>query len=228
MTKLCTRIALLAVPALLAAHVSAAVAWPPTKADLTILSFQVSDKVEAEPRMLESIERHLAAIAQRAPEVKEIELRHPFRGQNVILTVDDATAESMSAGKYHAWSSLHSKLRVRRVHVHRQTVTIDYDGIYNTPRLAAEYASLPGIRSAEPNWFIGDGSRIYVQREEPDWHYIFAIGSVDCIAGCARHDLLYFVVNDSGGVSVSDTWSTESSDPTPAWVERWRNLRHTQ
>lgn len=197
--------------------------------DLAILAFQVSDTVTAEPAVLSQIEQHIAAIARREPQVKGINLRPPFNARKMILEVDAPTAASIAIGKYQAWSSLHSQLRISRMEVDGKTVSIEYGETYNSPRLAREYQGLPGVLSASPSWMAGDGSWIYIQRGADGWRYIFDIGSGDCLAGCANHQLLYFVVDDSGRVLREDRWSTATdNNRSPPWVEAWKRQRQAE
>jgi hypothetical protein len=197
--------------------------------DLAILAFQVSDTVKAEPAVLSQIEQHIDAIARREPQAKGIDLRPPFNARKMILEVDEPTAASIATGKYQAWSSLHSQLRISRVEVDGRTVSIEYGETYNSPRLARDYQGLPGVLSASPSWMAGDGSWIYIRRGADGWRYIFDIGSGDCLAGCATHQLLFFVVDHSGRVLREDRWSTATdNDRSPAWVEEWKKQRQAQ
>lgn len=192
-----------------------------------MLAFQVSDTVTAEPAVLSQIEQHIEVIARREPQVKGIDLHPPFNARRMMIEVDEPTAKSIATGKYQAWSSLHSQLRISRLEVNDRTVSVEYGEPYNSPRLAREYQRLPGVQSASPSWMAADGSWIYIQRGADGWRYIFDIGSGDCLAGCAHHRLLYFVVDDASRVLQEDRWSTATDhDRPPAWVEEWK--RHRQ
>lgn len=199
-----------------------------TKADLTLLSFQISHGVDPEPSVIEQIARHIRAIEGKEPRIHGLAIRRPFDASALALEVDDATAAAIQSGTYGGWMKLHSGLLVKTVRVKERVVTIEYGAMYNTPALARRYERLPGVLSVDPVWNIGDGSWIYIQRGRSDWSYIVDIGSGDCIAGCATHELFYFVFDAAGAIQREERWTIPNVEASPSWVEEWREQRRSR
>ena len=80
----------------------------------------------------------------------------------------------------------------------RGAVALTFAGRYNMPLVAEEYARLPNIRYAEPNYMAGDGDDVCLLIDGTKHLYVFDAGSGDCPAGCIDHTYWGFAVDVKG------------------------------
>ncbi len=72
----------------------------------------------------------------------------------------------------------------------------------NAPVLALEYAALPEVQYAEPNYMIGIDDYITVTPIGEVYHYSIDDGFLDCFDGCDCHRLWELEVDDAGTVTL--------------------------
>ena len=116
--------------------------------------------------------------------------------------------EQFRAGEYHAIDELNELYGLIDIEHHQGWLLLTFDGKYNTRLLAEIYNSsgLEGIRYAEFNGYVGDGSDIYA--DPPVYTFVKKWG--DCPSGCMHHNSWSFSVED-GRVSLlaQDTSGSE-------------------
>ena len=81
----------------------------------------------------------------------------------------------------------------------------------NIHALAARLAELRGVRWAEPNMVLGDGSDIEAERDGDSWLITFRLGWNDCPAGCIESHYWRFRIMDHGSVTLVESWGTPAS-----------------
>jgi hypothetical protein len=125
-------------------------------------------------------------------------------GRSLGLSVDQETLAQMQGGSYHAWDCLNRAYVSERVDFVPGSVpyvSLSLKGIYELQQVAAQYATLSGVKSAEPDSGGGDGPSICLTREADLWHYVFDQASGDCPAGCIDHSYRHFTTNAAGAVT---------------------------
>ena len=80
----------------------------------------------------------------------------------------------------------------------------------NMYALAPCFQGIPGVRYAQPNYLMGDGSTIHASREAGGWRLDYALGWGDCPAGCTGWHTWSFLVGPDHVVHYLG-----SSGPTP-------------
>jgi hypothetical protein len=93
----------------------------------------------------------------------------------------------------------------------------------NIHALAARFAELQGVRWAEPNTVIGDGSDIESERDGNSWLITFRLAWSDCPAGCIESHHWRFRITDQGAVTLMESWGAPVS--TQARSASGRSLR---
>lgn len=72
----------------------------------------------------------------------------------------------------------------------------------NAPVLAPDYAALPAVRWADPNWFIGHDDYITISVIGTTYRYDIDDGFTDCFDGCDCHRYWVIDVDASGAVTL--------------------------
>jgi hypothetical protein len=199
---------------------------PRANANLELLALKLSPgKVVADEATYQRVVRDVAAIRAKDPSLAKISFFAHDDGQTIGLVVPVETAAQMEAGTYHAWDCLNATysamLPVEVIRIGSSATAFVYfelRGLYATKLLAAEYAKLPGITSAEGATFGGDGPTICATAGPSTWHYVFDDASGDCPAGCIDHVLRHFATEPAGAVTELGRWSTQDGSPRPSWA----------
>ncbi len=71
-------------------------------------------------------------------------------------------------------------------------------------RYAFQYGMIPGVRYAEPNASIGDGTDIRASASNDEWHVEFRLAWGDCPSGCMEERWLHFAVTSAGVETLTD------------------------
>jgi hypothetical protein len=200
---------------------------PRADVNLELLALKLSPgKLVAPQATYERVVRDVGAIRARGPELAAISFFPYADGKTLTLTVPAATADQMEAGTYHAWDCLNESYGAATPFEYIRIgktppdvfVYLKVRGTYAMELLAAEYAKLPDVSSADGNAVGGDGPTICATAEGSTWHYVFDAASGDCPAGCIDHVFRHFTTTPAGVVTEAETWSTKSGTPRPSWV----------
>ena len=72
-----------------------------------------------------------------------------------------------------------------------------FDEHLNVPAAAAAYEMVEGVRYAEPDAGVGDGSDLAVTESEGRWYVVARRASGDCPSGCIYEELFFFAVDET-------------------------------
>jgi hypothetical protein len=198
-------------------------ATPRADQNLELLALSVSGTVVARQDVYDRVVRDVSAIRAATAEVQGIGYFPRNDGKSLILGVDSATAASIEAGAYHAWDALNARWRV----VEKQKVTdsgvllLRFRGIYDMSTVAQQYASLSGVRSAEPDGIIGDDSTICLTIEGSAYRFVFDRAGGDCPSGCIDHHESGFTTDAAGSITPESTWDSTNASPQPDFIRRF-------
>ncbi len=77
----------------------------------------------------------------------------PTWGSSVLVQFDDAGAQQVTAGDYHAWDCLNGLYRGQPQMLSDGLVVVTMEPVVALPQLAEDYAALPNVVSVEQNAF---------------------------------------------------------------------------
>ena len=166
----------------------------------------------------------VAAIRALSPELADIGYFAPHDGKELFLSLTDIAAQSLAAGDYSAWDCLNETYGLTGIDANDGAggayVLIELQGTYDIPQHAQLYAQLPGVRGAEANGFVGDGSTLCAARDGDRYEYVVDRAGGDCPSGCTEHEGHHFVSDAAGQITAQGVWSLESGEPAPEWFGR--------
>ena len=129
----------------------------------------------------------LQAIRQKHEFAREISVRQRTSTSSVVLTLEhDEMLDKIVAGEISELNCMNSWYGGRIAHVSKsmKVVTISFNHIFNGTLIADAYASLPGIKHAEPDCMVGESSDIkLLSTIAGTRRYVFSNGSGDSPAG---------------------------------------------
>jgi hypothetical protein len=190
-------------------------ATPRADVNLEMLALSMTSGLTASQLVYERVVRDVGAIRSAYPAVASIGYFPVHDHQSVIVGFDPPTAADVAEGNYTAWDCANTWYGLQSLNVRASLTQVNLKGIYATPQLATEYGGLPGVRSAEPNYFGGDGPTICGTIDGDTYHYVFDEASGDCPAGCIDHVYSYFTTDAAGSITIRDTWDNSSGAPAP-------------
>jgi hypothetical protein len=165
----------------------------------------------------------LATIRRTYPATAGISARPSWAPDDLLLAFDEDGVTAITEGRYRAWDVLNRRYGVSQIDTHRLekrgAVALTFAGRYNMPLLAEEYARLPNIRYAEPNYMMGDGDDVCLLIDRTKHFYVFDAGSGDCPAGCINHTYWGFASDVKGQITVLGTWERRLGDTEPGWLQ---------
>ncbi len=191
---------------------------PRADGSLELLAAAIDGSLVASQPTYDRVVADVAAIKSANPALAAISHLGVHDGRTLLLGVDQSTEQAIIAGTYTAWDCMNTRYELATVNVQSWYTMLSFPGNYQTEHLLAEYLSLPGVVSAEPNWLVGDGPTICGNRDGETYTYVFDDASGDCPAGCIVHAYSGFEVDADGGITPLGTWDNGSSDPVPPWT----------
>jgi hypothetical protein len=201
---------------------------PREDTNLEQLALRHSDGIVADQDVYDRVVRDITAIRDQAADIADIDYWPPNDGKSLLLVVDGSTWDAMQADSYTDWDCLLDGYPVTDIQYEKYTsldmftVQIELRGIYRLDPIAAQFAGLTGVSSAEASMGIGDGPTICLTQSDSVWHYVFDRAGGDCPAGCTTHAYAYFTVSSDGAtIERVGAWSDGSSSPAPDWVTEY-------
>jgi hypothetical protein len=189
--------------------------------NIQLLALRLSDSVDVDPVIYCRLVRDLAAIRKLNPRMSDVHYRPDNDGRTLTLTFDAETWLRVKSSAYEDWDHLNQVWGPVEIDMHSQRyVGLKLSGLHKLEPLCAAYRALPGVTSAEPDQFIGDGSTIYVTRHGRVWNYLFDEAGGDCPAGCTIHRVHYFVVNGAAAPRHVADWNG-SGTARPDWINAY-------
>jgi hypothetical protein len=200
-------------------------ATPRADENLELLALSLEpERITATSETYERVVADVSAIRRLEPELAEIGYFPPHDGKTLYLGLTDLAAQSVSAGQYSAWDCLNDVYGLTSITTNdifgRAYALVELHGIYDIRRLAELYAQLPGVNTAEPDAFGGDGPTLCVKRAGDRYEYVVDQAGGDCPAGCTEHEAHYFVSEAGGQVAAVERWSSLAGQPAPEWFVR--------
>ena len=186
------------------------------------MALYLSGELVAPNNLREQVSQDLAAIrsefGEEFPAVNRISFRLPWRPSSILVDLDDATAEEVANGEYHAWDELNEMYEVTDINQLQitPTVVLDFEGMLHSGRLAERYADLPGVVQTWPNSIGGDGPTIYPRQTGNATSYLFRDAWGDCPAGCIYSEYWYFVCGGNQAAFIGH-WARHANPEVPDW-----------
>lgn len=196
-------------------------ATPRARTDLEQLAIYMDRTFLAQQGTYDLLVGDLGRLAVEFPHTASVRHRAPYAGDQVLVVPDAATLAQIQAGTYTGWACPNDAY-APEIAVQSSYVLLTFPGTFDVPALAAEYAALPGIDSAEPNHLIGGGSTVCATVLSQRFTYFqFDFGSGDCPAGCIEHDYELYLLDDDGNIDLDKQWSNTDGTERPAWVDTY-------
>ncbi len=198
---------------------------PRADEDLELLAMTQSSGLVVSQDEYDRVVEDLVTIRELVPELASIRYAAPWDGKSLWLAFDEATTEKVSAGDYRGWDCLNESYGFRKLEEDPMPLfTLRLKGIYDMPRLAEQYASLPGVESAtavtEDPAPTGVDDGLCLLAIDTEYRYVFwrEEQSVDDPGQPPSVTYRYwgFASQSIGDVGVLGTW--ESADEQPPWV----------
>lgn len=197
-------------------------ATPRANPELEHMALDMGGGLTADPAVYDRVVADVSAIRSSFPELPEVRYVGRWRPDQLILSVTPAAFRQIEAGAYDAWNCLNTWYELEQTDLAEHSdrwLVLTFDGVYDVPVLAADYAALPGIAAAEPNGTGADGSELCGSIEGTTHHYVVRQASGDCPAGCTREGLTHFTSAPGQVPEPAGTWTSGDPAPRPAWAE---------
>jgi hypothetical protein len=168
-------------------------ATPRVDPELENLALFMSDGVTAPQSVYDRVVADVAALRVEEPPFV-VNYAPPYDPRALIVTLTPEAALAVRAGTYHAWDCLNSWYRVDRVDpLSDQSVVLRFRGLLDIPRIAGDYAVLPGIVRTDTNdyaslatplpeagalcgWAEGDTFYYFLRYPSPTRYYSSELG----------------------------------------------------
>ncbi len=157
------------------------------------LAMAVSGQLRAPDAEYERIAGDLALIRAAYPELVTVVDDADYVPNQLIVGISVSSP---------AYAALNEYYFVVDEEIHGTWRVLTFCDNLNAPLLAAEYASLPEVNWAEPNWMIGIDDYITVTPLGGTYRYEIDDGFWDCFDGCDCHRLWVLDVDAEGSVSL--------------------------
>ena len=165
-----------------------------------------------------AIHQQMSTIAPNSGTINHL----PVDDMTSLMVGFDAThLAEVQAGTYSHWDCPNSWYELQSTSSLGSAIQLNFEGIYNMPLLATEYATLPGVQYAERNWMAGGGSTICGTIDGNTWHIVMVHGYGDCPSGCINRDYYYFTTIPGGAPVYVDSWANSSSNQAPSWQQNY-------
>jgi hypothetical protein len=182
------------------------------------LALEATEDVVAPQDVYDRVELDLEAIRGAYGEVAGIAAMPSWAHGELLLQVDEATADAILDDTYTAWDCANEVYKLTSIDTDLldfiSFVVLHFDGRYYVPGQLADYNAIPGIVYGEPNGLLGDGNDVCVSIAGDTYSYVFDAGSGDCLAGCINHEYWGFEVDGEGNiVELGNFTNMEPEDP---------------
>ena len=163
-------------------------------------------------RLFREIERVLARIRDAYPAMAEISVREAHRPGMLLLGLEpdlfevvfrlfhDARGSAAPRTGHAEFDALNAKLGLRAIRSFSSTgvVAMYFDERVNIDAARRAYRMMEGVRYAEPDARLGDGSDIEAAKSHETWHVVVRNAWGDCPAGCLYEEMSFFTVESDG------------------------------
>jgi hypothetical protein len=156
----------------------------------------------------------------------------PWAPGSIIVGFDDVTARLVEAGLYKEWDGLNQRFILEKANlssIRYGMAFLEFSARKVHPKyIAGQYETLAGVEYAEPDYYTGDCSNIYVYIPDYDGgifsgnldshtrYYLFRKGDGDCPDGCTINEYWLFSVDDKG-ISYLGYYNPDETSEKPDW-----------
>jgi hypothetical protein len=193
---------------------------PRADAEAEQLALEATGAIVAPQHVYERVVGELAGIRQVHDEVAQLVARPSWIPENILMGFDKQGAAAVRRGFYDAWDALNMLFGLAEIEIFDEFVALTFEGRFYGPLVAEEYARLPNVRYAEPNFTVGDGNDVCLEIDGDTHSFVFVQGDGDCLAGCIEHAYWGFAVDAAGQITVLGTWIEDYENPMPEWLEQ--------
>ena len=152
----------------------------------------------------------LMRIRSAYPDIKEISAR-PLHVPGMLLLgleadllmavsdlVQDGKSDISSKTGIEVFDKLNTMLGLTGIRLfrHAGVAVMQYGGLVNVEAACRAYRAIPGVRYAEPETLLGDGSDIEMVKDQGTWYVIVRKAWGDCPSGCIHEQLHFFTVEN--------------------------------
>lgn len=130
-------------------------ATPRADPELETLALFMGGRIAAPQAVYDRVVADVAVIRNSMPQLATLPFAALFDPQTLILGYREEVAPAVEAGTYHAWDCLNRWYGVEEVEVlpTLNAVFLHFRGVLDQRRLVADYQAVPGIASAQVNYF---------------------------------------------------------------------------
>lgn len=186
---------------------------PKADAEAEVLAIEASGKFLAPEDVYARIAADLSAIRAQWPALAGVKAMASPPDQ-LLVGLDEPGKALAEAGEYTGWDCPNERYGVVDIEVASFYTLLKLSGRVDIIQLAAEYATLPNVDYAEPNFLAGDGNDVCAAvAADGEYRYVFDMGSGDCPAGCINHAYRAFSSTPLGDITDLGEWS---NGPPPA------------
>lgn len=187
--------------------------------NLERLALRLSSGLYADRQVYDRLVRDIQMIRDRDPPLRSVAYRIDHNVRVLRVSFKPLYFWLARTHLYGDWNCLNRFLGAEVVtHSEFDYAELTFAGLYNPNIVSTAYRDLPGVTATEFAATLGDGSNIYITREDTMWHYLFDIAGGDCPSGCTEHEMHYFEVAADGRVQRTGAWNTESHAPPADWA----------
>ncbi len=217
---------------------SGAIVTPPPTTKVLPLPSGVSATEESDQLVLEAtgafvpagelssqVAAELEVIRTAYAEVAGIYAMPSWSMTSILGSLEDDAYAAYQSQSYTAWNELNKRFGLTRVEILSEDLGIfalRFSAHYNAPLLAVEYAAVPGLRYAEPNFVGGDGDDVCLCFDGDAHVYVFDQGTGDCPAGCIEHTYWGVRVRVEGATAAIEPlgrWEADYVGEKPEWLQ---------
>jgi hypothetical protein len=194
--------------------------FEPTPEDIEeaeIMAICLSGEISAPQKLKEQLLDDLSYIRNDVGDdfeaIDSIRFFPPWVPGCVLLGLNDSAAQKIISGEYDAWDTLNEEYPVAEIDTNFipgfSTAVIYFEDILNPRRLSELYEQLPGVRFAEPNFYM------HSLRTLPD------------VYPRIEGDGITYLFRDYVSLFDSEYWYFGSSNGQPVFIGYWNVLEDT-
>jgi len=183
------------------------------------LALILSEGYTADTDVYDRLVSDISTIRAKDSRVANVNFR-PKDDGSLLVEVSSGAEENILDGMDFDWNCLNKHFHATSVKkVIPSIISVRFKGVLDMNKVGTLYKSVPGVESVMPSLTTGGGSTICVVRDDQEWHYVFDVGSGDCIVGCMYHELIYYRADNGKEPILMETWTKSPDSAQPAWAE---------
>lgn len=182
------------------------------------LAIAMGGTFAADPALYDRVAADLATIRSAEPALAALGYRGRNDGRSVQLKVDAETMRLMRSQGYLDWYCTNLYYgESAMVFVGSTGVLLTFRGVFDTDRLAAEYARLPGVATASSTAAPAPAVADICGTAISGTHYYVVEVLESCGAGCTAKRYVGFSSTPGSPAAALGSWRTEDGSK-PSWL----------